>query len=213
MKLTTLVKLALGSSVGLAALMVAPTAASAATVPCTQGALVAAVNAANNAGGGVINLASGCDYALTSADNGENGLPAVTTQIGVNGNGATIDGTGAVRVFEVDGPGGTLSAQNVTITGGSADIGGGIENVGGAVTLNHTQVTGNTATQAGGGIASATFDPSTVAKLTLNNSTVNGNTQADAGDVDGLGGGGIVNLLGTATLNGSEVNGNTANGF
>src|SRR5262245_23299503 len=156
MKLMTLVKLALGSGVGLAALIAAPTAASAATVPCTQGALVAAINAANAAGGGTINLASGCDYALTTADNGEHGLPVVTTQIRLNGNGATVDGTGAVRVFEVDGPG-SLSAQNVTITGGSADIGGGIENAGGTVTLNHSQVTGNTAAQAGGGIASATF--------------------------------------------------------
>src|SRR5262249_60262023 len=130
MKLTRLVKLALGSGVGLAALMVAPTAASAATVPCTQGGVAAAVNAANNAGGGVINLASGCDYALTSADNGENGLPVVMTQIGVNGNGATIDGTGAVRVFEVDGPGGNLSMQNVTITGGGGSIGGGVANTG-----------------------------------------------------------------------------------
>ena len=77
----------------------------------------------------------------------------------MNGNGATIDGTGAVRVFEVDGPGGNLSLNNVTITGGSADNGGGIENVGGTVTLNFSTVTRNTATDAGGGIASATFDP------------------------------------------------------
>ena len=101
----------------------------------------------------------------------------IATRIAVNGNGATIDGTKTVRVFEVDGPGGNLSLQNVTITGGSADNGGGIENVGGTVTLNHTQVTGNTATQAGGGIASATFDPASVAKLTLNNSAVTGNSQ------------------------------------
>ena len=128
-------------------------------------------------GGGTINLASGCDYALTSADNGENGLPVVTSRIAVNGNGATIDGTNTVRVFEVDGPGGNLSLQNVTITGGSADIGGGIENVGGTVTLNHSQVTGNTALLAGGGIASATFDPSSVARLTLNNSAVTDNSR------------------------------------
>lgn len=184
------------------------------SVPCTgQAALVAAINAANSTGGGTINLAAGCDYALTTADNGENGLPAVTTGIGVNGNGATIDGTGAVRVFEVDGPGGKLSLQDVAITGGSADIGGGIENVGGAVTLNHSQVSGNTAAVAGGGVASATFDPSSVARLTLNNSTVIDNSQS-AGPADGgLGGGGIVNVLGTATLNSSQVNGNSAQGF
>ena len=64
------------------------------------------VNSANGSGGGTINLAPRCDYALTTADNGENGLPVVTSRIAVNGNGATIDGTSSVRVFEVDGPGG-----------------------------------------------------------------------------------------------------------
>ena len=100
-------------------------ASASANVPCSAAALVAAVNSANGSGGGTINLAPRCDYALTTADNGENGLPVVTSRIAVNGNGATIDGTSSVRVFEVDGPGGSLSLQNVTITGGSADIGGG----------------------------------------------------------------------------------------
>jgi hypothetical protein len=165
--------------------------------------------------GGTVNLASGCTYALTSADNGENGLPVVTTRIGVNGNGATIAGNNtSFRIFEVDGPGGNLSLQNVTITGGSADIGGGIENAGGTVTLNHSQVTGNAASQAGGGIASATFDPSSVARLTLNNSAVTGNQQTlGPQDPNALGGGGIINVLGTVTLNTSQVNRNSAQGF
>ena len=90
-------------------------------MPCTQTALVGAVTAANAAGGGTINLTPWCRYALTTANNGENGLPVVTTRIGVNGNGATIDGTKTVRVFEVDGPGGNLTLNNVTVTGGSAD--------------------------------------------------------------------------------------------
>jgi hypothetical protein len=214
MKLTTLMKCALGSGVGLVVVMVAqPSAASAsATVPCTQGALVAAIKAANDAGGGTINLASGCDYALTSEDNPGNGLPVVKTQIAVNGNGATIDGTGTVRVLEVDGPSGNLSLQNVTITGGSADIGGGIQNAGGTLTLNHSQVTGNTAIQAAGGIASAS-NPSSVAKLTLNNSSVTRNSQTLGSEDEGLGGGGVVNVLGTVTLNSSQVSNNTAHGF
>ena len=73
-------------------------------------------------------------------------------------------------------------------------------------------MTGNTATQAGGGIASATFDPASVAKLTLNNSAVTGNSQT-APPPDSLGGGGIVNILGTVTLNSSRVNNNIAQGF
>jgi hypothetical protein len=200
-----------------AALVGASAAATAVSVsvPCSGGdptALVAAINAANGAGGGTVNLAAGCHYLLTTADNGSNGLPVVTSAISVNGNGATIDGTGAVRVFEVDGPG-NLTLNSVTVTGGSADIGGGIENVGGVLTLNRSQVTGNAAVMAGGGIASATFDPSSVAKLTLNNSSVSGNAQTGTPDVGALGGGGIVNLLGTATLNSSQASGNTAQGF
>jgi len=193
MRVKRLVQAAVCGAGGLLVVGVLPAGLAAAgtsmSVPCTgQAALVAAINAANSAGGGTINLAAGCDYALTTADNGENGLPVVTTRIGVNGNGATIDGTCAVRVFEVDGPGGNLSLQNVTITGGSADIGAGIENAGGSMTLNQSQVTGNSAAVAGGGIASATFDPSSVAQLTLNNSSVTDNNQS-AGPADGgLGG-------------------------
>ena len=139
----------------------------------------------------------------------------VTTRIGVSGNGATIDGTDTVRVFEVDGPGGNLTLNNLTVTGGAADSGGGIENPGGTVTLNHSQVTGNTATVAGGGIASATFDPSSVARLTLNNSEVTNNNQTLSPEEsdNALGGGGIVNILGTVTLNGSGVDTNTAMGL
>jgi len=174
--------------------------------------LIAAINSANSAGGGTINLAAGCHYLLTTPDNGENGLPAVTSRISLIGNGATIDGTGSVRILEVDGPGGNLSLQNITLTGGSADIGGAIANIGGTVSLNRSQVTGNAATEAGGGIASATFDPSSVAKLTLNNSSVSDNQQTDDSQ-DALGGGGIVNILGIASLNQSHVNGNDAQGF
>ena len=202
-----------GALVALAALSAGASAGGSSTVPCTQAALVAAINAANSAAGGTVNLTAGCDYALTTADNGENGLPIVMTGISVNGNGATIDGTGSVRILEVDGPG-NLSLQNVTLTGGfAADFGGAIANQGGAVTLNHSQVSGNAAVAAGGGIANATFDPSSVAKLTLNNSSVNGNEQLLDGSSEAIGGGGIVNLLGTVTLNGSQASGNFANGF
>ena len=135
-KTVSIVKAGLGGGAALllAGFLAAPAqAASGASVPCNSAALIAAITAANTAGGGTINLASGCHYALTSAVGGEDGLPPIGTAIGVNGNGATIDGTGSVRVLEVDSPG-NLSLQNVTITGGSADIGGGIANLGGTET-------------------------------------------------------------------------------
>lgn len=182
-------------------------------VPCAgQTALVDAINAANSAGGATLRLAHGCDYQLTSADNGENGLPVITSAITIDGNQATIDGTKSVRVIEIDGPGGSLSARDLTITGGSADIGGGIANFGGTVALDRVRVTGNTAAVAGGGIASATLDPSSVAKLTLRHSSVSGNQQTLSG-MQALGGGGIANVVGTAKIDHSKVNGNTAQGF
>jgi hypothetical protein len=218
MRTVSIVKTCLGSGAAilLAGFLAAgpAQASTAASVPCSSAALIAAVTAANAAGGGTVNLAPRCRYALTAAVSDGDGLPPVTTRIAVNGNGATIDGTGAVRVFEVDGPGGNLTLTNVTITGGSADNGGGIENAGGTVTLNFSTVTRNTATDAGGGIASATFDPSSVAKLTLNFSRVTDNSQtAGPASPNSVGGGGIVSILGTTTLNVSQVSGNTAMGF
>jgi hypothetical protein len=183
-------------------------------VACGQDALVAAINAANLAGGGTLNLAHRCDYELTmSPDDTENGLPPITTSIKVRGNQATIDGTNSFRVFEIDGPDGNLSLRDVTITGGSAsDFGGGIANIGGTATLDQTRVTGNTAGVAGGGIVNATFDLSSVPTLTLHNSSVNGNQQTLGPSDDGGGGGGILNLDGTVSLDHSQVNRNTAQG-
>lgn len=189
-------------------------------VACSQQALVDAINGANSAGGGTLNLAHGCDYQLTSSpDDSENGLPPITASITINGNHATIDGTNSFRDFEVDGPGGSLSARDLTITGGSAqDFGGGIVNFGGSVALDHVQVTGNAAVVGGGGIASASvtpsFDPSsTPASLTLRHSSVNDNQQPLDGNDGGIGGGGILNIDGTAQLDHSQVNGNDAEGF
>src|SRR6476646_10738954 len=99
----------------------------AAHVSCGQAALVSAIDAANTAGGGTLKLAHGCDYQLTvSPDSSENGLPPITTKITIDGNHATIDGTSSFRNFEVDGPGGSLYARTLPITGGFApDFGSG----------------------------------------------------------------------------------------
>jgi hypothetical protein len=217
MRLNPLLKMAMGTGAALLVFTVAPATTASASPPtfvsCSSGAagLVAAINAANGSGGGTISLAWGCTYALTTPDNGENGLPVVTTPISVYGNGATITGSGAVRIFEVDGPGGNLSLQNVTLTGGAAsDFGGAIFNSSGTVTLNQSVVTGNSAVTAGGGIASGTFGPST-ASLTLNGSLVTNNSSPGTGNFDGNGGG-IVNAQGKATLNFTRVSNNFAGG-
>ena len=215
----SIVKMGLGSSAAIlfaGFLAAAPAQASTgASVPCSSAALIAAITAANTAGGGAINLAPRCHYPLTTPVSGEDGLPPVTTRIAVNGNGATIDGTGAVRVFEVDSPGGNLSLNNVTITGGSADNGGGIENAGGTVTLNFSTVTRQHRHGRGRRHRQRHLRrPSSVAKLTLNFSRVTDNSQtAGPASPSSLGGGGIVSILGKVTLNVSQVSGNTAMGF
>jgi hypothetical protein len=196
------------SSAGLAAASV--------NVPCAAGgrALVTAVNTVNAAGGGSINLDSGCTYSLTMRNNGVmggNGLPVVVSPITVNGKGATIAGNGSnFRIFAIDGSsGGALTLNGVTVTRGkilgamAAGAGGGIANFSGTLTLNSAVVTGNYANSAGGGIASA-FGATT----TLNKSEVSWNTVPDAGS----GGGGMLSLASTLTLNGSTVDHNSGPG-
>ena len=84
----------------------------------------------------------------------------------------------------------------------------------GTVTLNHSQVTGNTAVGGGGGIASGNLGKSTAiaGTLTLNFSKVNSNTVSGGSMNSPNSGGGIFDKSGTVVLNGSEVNWNTAPG-
>ena len=98
---------------------------------------------------------------------------------------------------------GTLTLTNSTITGNTADVGGGIYNQSGTLTLTNSTISGNKAhtddiytVGSGGGIYNG-------GTLTITNSTISGNT-AD-------GGGGISNW-GTLTLTNSTISGNTASG-
>jgi hypothetical protein len=94
--------------------------------------LIAAINTANGNGqADTINLANGGTYTLTTEDNdtnGPNGLPLITSQITINGNGATIrrdpsyacpvdDGTSDFRIFQV-GTAGNLTLNDLTVSNG-----------------------------------------------------------------------------------------------
>ena len=201
-------------------LAAAPAAQASATVnvPCSGPAggpagLVAAISAANGSGGAAINLAAGCTYQLTAANNtnptlGNNGLPVITSPITLNGSGSTIAGNDSTfRILQVSSTG-NLTVQGVTITGGNTTgMGGGILNLEGTLILNASQVTGNTAQggpmSAGGGIASGTLGTGPLGTATLNASQVTGNTTSGSA-------GGILNHGGTLTLNASQVADNTA---
>ena len=194
-------------------------------VPCSGASggaagLVAAINAANAGGGGTINLAPGCTYSLTSANNmtaGANGLPVITSPITINGSGTTIAGNNSnFRIILIAGAaGGRLTLNGITVTGGNASgqqppasFGGGIFNFAGTLTLNQSVVTGNMAAGAGGGIASGTMGPGPGATLTLNNSEVSWNTVPPSG----MGGGGILNISGTLNINNSTIDHNSGSG-
>ncbi len=155
--------------------------------------------AAGNAGADTIELLS--NVFLTAVNNGNNGLPVITSAI-------TIEGRGYIIARDTDAPffriltvetNGDLTLNATTITGGdiyaSQAFAGGIYNNFGKVRLNNSIVNNNTA-GFGGGIYN------NCGTLTLSNSTVSGNNAIVAG--------GIYNNCGTLTLSNSTVSGNIA---
>ncbi len=111
----------------------------------------------------------------------------------------TIDANGQSRVFYVD-SGITADMERLTITGGSADHGGGIKNCG-TLTVVSCSVQGNVASANGGGIANS------AGTMTLVNSLVVGNEVTGTASK----GGGIYNN-GTLTVVNSNLVSNKANG-
>jgi predicted outer membrane repeat protein len=97
--------------------------------------------------------------------------------------------------------GGTATLTNVTFSGNtSSDAGGGIFNVGPlTLTLNNSTLSGNSAANDGGAILNDVFHTAI-----LNNSTLSGNSAG------GDGGGIYNNSFSTATLNHSTLSGNSA---
>jgi hypothetical protein len=146
-------------------------------------ALVGAIHAANNEtanpGTDTIVLTAGCSYSLSTVDNfwyGPNGLPAISSDIVIEGNGATITrasaaGTPKMRLFYISGglsvlPKGALTLHNLTLSnglaqGGNSGLGGGGAGMGGAIfnqgtlTLSADTLVGNSAL----GGSSATLAP------------------------------------------------------
>jgi hypothetical protein len=119
---------------------------------------------------------------------------ATTTIDGPGANLLTVSGGGQSRVFDIDGASAVISG--LTVSGGSADKGGGLRNDGGTLVLTDVAISGNTASATGGGLASQ-FG----AMTTLIGCTVVGNTAA-------LGGGGLWNASSTMSLLNTTVSSN-----
>ena len=150
--------------------------------------LICAIKSANASGiPSTINLVSNGDYTLTKTDNweyGPNGLPQISGNLTINGQGATIQrasNSPDFRFFYVSGglsskyhtglPAGTLALMNLTLTGGAARGGNGVGQGGG-----------------GAGMGGAIFNQGT---LTLTAVTITGSTALGGNCItNGLAGGG-----------------------
>ena len=200
-------------------------AAHATTMPvrCSVAALVTAINTANSTGGAhTLNLARGCTYTLVAPDNAANGLPVITSDITINGNGPgssiTRDPSApSFRILAVSSAG-TLTLNSTTVSGGMADTdcpgipgepiacGGGINNLG-TLTINNGRVVNNTATSTiyaeGGGIDND-------GTATINGTEVGDNGASYTGTTPGAASGGGVANDGSLTVSTSRVTRNTA---
>lgn len=181
-------------------------------VPCSTTALVSAINTANTAGSGTLELASGCDYVLTTAagsGRGPDGLPLITGDLSIIGGTSTRivrPPTAALfRILEVS-AGAELTLRNVFVLGGKTDAmvatndtGGGILNSRGIVVLSHTTISGNTADN-GAAISNDS------GRMSVEYSLIDDNATLPSG-----GGGGAVYNDGSLTVRFSIVSGNRAN--
>lgn len=196
-----------------------PAAAQAAVVsiPCSENALVGAINTANGLpGSDTINLAAGCTYGLTSshgsAGNGPDGLPVITSVIELVGTPNIITRSGGLfRIAEVSSTG-NLTLTRVTLDNGSTTgSGGGVLNRG-AVTFTSagSGLTNNTAGVlgllggTGGGLSNTDTPNGTAPAATFTGSLVSGNTSGGRG-------GGIYNgNRSTLSMTSSVVTNNTS---
>jgi hypothetical protein len=171
-------------------------------------------------GGGIVNLGGRLfltDSPVTGNTATNGGGIVSLGQLFLTDNAVTGNSATAVTGISLSGFGGGIlnepdSAATLTnsdVTGNSATSdGAGIANDG-HMTLTHSNITGNAATHDGGGIANLHVPGTTAATLTLTNSDVTGNSAGQ-----GQHGGGIFNQPGNpVTLNHSTVAGNTPDDF
>ena len=169
----------------------------------------AAVHADCATGGGadIIELAAGATYTLTAvhlATDDGNGLPIITSELTIDGRGATIvrsdaDGTPDFRILHVAATG-ALTLNDLTLLKGSVNtdgtgLGGGAVFNAGAVVLNNVTISGNKSGTDGGGISNLG------GTLTIADSVVSHNIVVNSG-------GGIRNRNGDATLTNTVVSDN-----
>ena len=163
--------------------------------------------AAGDAGADTISLPAGGTFTFTASyvyDYGDNGLPTITTEMTIEGNGSTLDLGGAavgIRLARVDATG-NLTVADTTISGGymfDATYGGGVFRVdGGVLTIDGSTLEDNSTNSFGGAIFALNDATVTV----TNDSTVSGNFAYR--------GGGIYSRDSGTTIEESSISGNYA---
>jgi predicted outer membrane repeat protein len=159
-------------------------------VPCSESALVAAINTANStAAADTLNLAAGCTYRLTSSHGGVgNGLPVITSTIALVGTPNIITrSAGLFRIAEVSSTGNFTLTRVRLDNGSTLGSGGGVLNRG-AVTFTSGDVgdsglTNNTAglLGTGGGLSNVDTPNGTAPAATFTGALVSGNTAGGQG--------------------------------
>lgn len=187
-----------------------PATAAVFDVPCTAGvgdnaALIQAINDANNEttnpGPDTINLGTSCTHTLVGPENGADGgtgLPVITSEMTIDGNGSTITRPPMppnFRMFNIA-VGGNLTLQETTITRGDQFLGGGLLNRG-TLALTECTVSGNLAGLYGGAL------DNNYGTATITNSTLSGNNANAKG-------GAVRNFGGTLVLKNSTISGNAS---
>ena len=129
--------------------------------------------------------------------------PVKIARVTIRGGNAAGGTGGGVATGKGAVAGGTVEIISSTVSGNTADSGGGIYVLGGSLSLMDSTVSDNTATGgAGGGVRNAGG-----AVVTLTNTTVSGNTASGGAESNG---GGIHNADGTLTITASTISANTA---
>jgi hypothetical protein len=201
--------LALGQGIATAA-TITVTTNNPAAIADGQCSLIEAITNANNhsatypdcapgTGTDTIIMPANANVLLSSVDNntylGPTGLPKITSHITIEGNGATIarQSNAPFRLMAVANTG-ELTLENITLSGGDTEGGGGVFNFG-TLSIKKSTISGNTADR-GGGVFNW------YGKLTVENTTISGNTAHD--------GGGVFNSAGSLTISNSTISGNIA---
>jgi hypothetical protein len=197
-----------------------------------DGAVHTDCDAADPAGADVIILPANKTHTLTTRHNYYNltysGLPLITSDITIEGNGGKIARKASARTFRVVdvAPVGNLTLRNLTLRGGRADDDGGALFNLGTVTIENSTISGNSSADEGGGLFNADSGTMTVrnskilenkasedggginneenSTLIIEDSTISRNTSGDDG-------GGIGSeYYGTITITNSIISKNKA---